>query len=313
MKRVFQKCLRRPGDDPLDPRLRVVSPLVPRGETTRGYFINNEQNLFVKLFKSLAPGRAAGGDVKLNSYKRIVISLILVLFPMTAFGNDASKAFYDGVSHYEAGRYDDALDSFLTISDQGIKNGKLAYNLGNTYMQKEELGRALLWYERAARLMPKDPDLIFNRNVAFSQVKDRQEDAENPVVSVLFFWKKGIPLKTLQWLAIATGGLFWTLFALTILLRRSPLKTAAILCGAFFALFAATALWDTAAESRIQKGVVLPKAVSVRSGLSDTATELFTLHAGSRVTVEQERGGWLRIAFAEGKIGWVKKETVGVI
>jgi len=245
--------------------------------------------------------------------KRVLIFLILLLLPITALGSDLSKAFYEGVSHYEAGRYDDALERFLSISDQGIENGKLAYNIGNTHMQKRDLGRAILWYERAARLMPKDPDLIFNRNVALAQVKDRQEETVNPVMSVLFFWKKGVPLKTLQWLAIGSGLLFWALLALQILLRNTPLKTAAALWGAVFAILASTAIWDTAMEARIQKGVVLPEAVSVRSGLSDTATELFTLHAGSRVVVEQQRGGWVRIAFAEGKIGWVKQETVGVI
>lgn len=251
--------------------------------------------------------------MKLNRYKRIVIFLILMMIPMAAFGNEASKVFYEGVSLYEEGRYDDALDRFLSIADKGVENGKLAYNIGNTHMQKEDLGRALLWYERAVRLMPKDPDLIFNRNVALAKVKDRQEETGNPVLSVLFFWKKGVPLKTLQWLAVGSGLLFWALLTLRILLRKTPLKTAAALCGALFALLASTALWDTAMESRIQNGVILPKAVSVRSGLSDTATELFTLHAGSRVVVEQERAGWIRIAFAEGKIGWVKKESVGVI
>ncbi|BCS96729.1 hypothetical protein DSLASN_23610 [Desulfoluna limicola] len=245
--------------------------------------------------------------------KRVLIVLILLMVPMTALGSDLSKAFYDGVSHYEAGRYDDALETFLSISDQGIENGKLAYNIGNAHMQKRDLGQAILWYERAARLMPGDPDLIFNRNVALAQVKDRQEEVANPVLSVLFFWKKGVPLKSLQWLAIGSGVVFWALLALQVFLRNTPMKTAAALCGALFAILASTALWDTAMDARIHKGVVLPKAVSVRSGLSDTATELFTLHAGSRVVVEQQRGGWVRIAFAEGKIGWVKKEAVGVI
>jgi hypothetical protein len=313
MTRMCQKCLRRPEDDSLGSGLRAVLPLVPRDETTRGHFINNEESPFSKFFTSLAPGRATGGDVKLTGYKRIVIFLILMLLPMTAFANDASKVFYEGVSLYEEGRYNDALERFVSIADKGIENGKLAYNIGNTHMQKGDLGRALLWYERAARLMPKDPDLVFNRNVALAQVKDRQEETGNPVFSVLFFWKKGVPLKTLQWLAIGSGLLFWAFLTLYLLLRQTPLKTAAALSGALFALLASTALWDTAVTSRIQNGVVLPKAVSVRSGLSDTATELFTLHAGSRVVVEQERSGWVRIGFAEGKIGWVKKETVGVI
>jgi len=33
------------------------------------YSGTTNQDLFVKLFKSLAPGRAAGGDMELNSYR----------------------------------------------------------------------------------------------------------------------------------------------------------------------------------------------------------------------------------------------------
>lgn len=244
--------------------------------------------------------------------KRILMVLILLL-PVSALGNETSKVFYEGVSHYEAGGYEEALTRFLSIAERGIQNGKLAYNIGNTSMQRGELGSAILWYERAARLIPGDPDLIFNRNVALAQVKDRQEEGENPILSVLFFWERGLPLRSLQWLAIGSGLLFWTLLLFYLLLRRPPIKTAALLFGALFAIVGATALWDTSSVSRIKRGVVLPEAVSIRSGLSDTATELFTLHAGSRVIVEKERAGWIRIAFAEGKIGWVKKESVGVI
>ena len=244
--------------------------------------------------------------------KRILMVLIL-LIPALASGNEASKAFYDGVSHYEAGRYDEALAQFLTIAQTGTQNGKLAYNIGNTWMQKREVGKAILWYERAARLMPGDPDLIFNRNVALAQVKDRPEERETPMLSVLFFWKRGIPLKTLQGLAIGAGLLLWTLALAGLFWGRPPLKSATLIVGALFAVLASTAIWDTATRTGSTRAVILPSAVSIRSGLSDTATELFTLHSGSQVSVEKERGDWVRIVFAEGKIGWVKKESVGVI
>jgi len=39
----------------------MLSPLVPRGESIRKNFHKITPNLFVKLFKSLATGRAAGG------------------------------------------------------------------------------------------------------------------------------------------------------------------------------------------------------------------------------------------------------------
>ena len=61
LKWAEKTCLRRPGDDPLDPILRMPSPFVPQGEDLREGFYEIKQDLFIKLFKSLAPGRAAGG------------------------------------------------------------------------------------------------------------------------------------------------------------------------------------------------------------------------------------------------------------
>jgi len=53
--------LAKVASPPLDPRLQLISPLVPWGEISRVNFYEINQDLFVKLFKSLAPGRAAGG------------------------------------------------------------------------------------------------------------------------------------------------------------------------------------------------------------------------------------------------------------
>jgi SH3-like domain-containing protein len=59
--------------------------------------------------------------------------------------------------------------------------------------------------------------------------------------------------------------------------------------------------------------VILPGKVAVRSGYTDSATELFVLHEGTKVRVEREAENHLLIRYARGKIGWVKKEEAGVI
>jgi len=53
--------LAKVASPPLAPRLRKPFPFVPQGKSFREGFNEIGQNLFVKLFKSLAPGRAAGG------------------------------------------------------------------------------------------------------------------------------------------------------------------------------------------------------------------------------------------------------------
>jgi uncharacterized protein YgiM (DUF1202 family) len=51
----------------------------------------------------------------------------------------------------------------------------------------------------------------------------------------------------------------------------------------------------------------------VRSGLTEDSTELFVLHAGTKVKIGKERNGFYRISFSDTKIGWLKKSEVGII
>lgn len=51
----------------------------------------------------------------------------------------------------------------------------------------------------------------------------------------------------------------------------------------------------------------------MRSGFTDSATQLFVLHAGTRVRVERETDTHLLVRYTEDKIGWLKKSEAGII
>jgi len=45
--------------------------------------------------------------------------------------------------------------------------------------------------------------------------------------------------------------------------------------------------------------------VVVRSSPSDTGTELFILHEGTKVRVKEEISGWRNILVVDGREGWI--------
>ena len=55
---------------------------------------------------------------------------------------------------YAAGEYDVALADYEAILNDGKHSSALYYNLANTYFKLEQLGRAILYYNRALRLSP---------------------------------------------------------------------------------------------------------------------------------------------------------------
>ena len=248
------------------------------------------------------------------------LAVLLLLFGcLSAWGADGpettrlTRIFLDGVNAYEAGEYEDAVGAFDQVAAAGIDNAKLFYNLGNAHLKAGSLGRAVLWYERALRLAPGNPDLRFNHAYALSLVKDEREGKGAEVYQVLFFWRYRLGQRTVQWIAVGLNAGLFLLLSIRLLRGKRPLKGLGHLGLALTLLFAATALYNHYELRHVRYGVILPEAVSVRSGLSESATALFTLHAGTRVRVEREREGFFRIYFEEGKIGWVRADGVGII
>jgi len=59
--------------------------------------------------------------------------------------------------------------------------------------------------------------------------------------------------------------------------------------------------------------VIVQEESAVRSGIMETSTKLFELHAGTRVQVKAQKNGYLKIRLAKGRVGWVKPGDAKVI
>ncbi|MCK5097427.1 MAG: BatD family protein, partial [Desulfobacteraceae bacterium] len=76
--------------------------------------------------------------------------------------DESGTLFLEGVQEYQAGNFVKAADNFERITLSGTKNGELYYNTANAFLKAGDLGKAVLWYERAKKLIPFDADLKFN-------------------------------------------------------------------------------------------------------------------------------------------------------
>jgi tetratricopeptide (TPR) repeat protein len=243
----------------------------------------------------------------------IICIFFLALSAGDARADETAQAFLDGIHAYKAGDYPQAIKIFTRIADSGVKNGKLFYNLGNAHLKNNDLGLAILWYERALKLTPDDPDLKFNHAHALSLTRDEKGDKQNPILRILFFWKYGLSPGLIQWCAAILNLIFWVYAAVRMILNRRPMNTLGSLLLAIALVFMATAFYNYHESAVVKHAVILAPEVPVRSGLTEDATQLFILHAGTKVKIEREMEGFYRIYFSEGKIGWVRKSDAGMI
>ncbi|BBO83822.1 hypothetical protein DSCO28_43880 [Desulfosarcina ovata subsp. sediminis] len=239
--------------------------------------------------------------------------LLLLNLPVGAWGTEDAHTFMDGTAAYQKGDWPAAIDAFQRLADSGIDNGLLFYNLGNAYLKNDDVGHAILWYERALKRTPGNPDLHFNYNYALTLTRDEPGEKESPLLRILFFWKYQLSTATVRWAALLLNAALWTALAVLAVRKKRLLRPSTLLTAAAALIFTATAIFNYIEAAHMHDAVILPQEVAVRSGFTDTATQLFVLHAGTRVRVERDSGDYRLIRYTDDKIGWVKKADAGII
>jgi tetratricopeptide (TPR) repeat protein len=247
----------------------------------------------------------------------VLVVLILVVrapaSPQDGRAQENAHRFVAAMEAYKAKDYEKAIQEMEPIAQSGVCNGALYYDLGNAYLKDHQLGRAILWYERALKLRPNDPDLRFNADYARSLTRDAPDDKAVSPWRVFFFWKYRLSQRAVVLVAVVFNLLFWTVLIARRLANRRGLRYAAMAVAAPAVIFTMTALFNYYEAAHIRQGIVLDEQVAVRSGLDQTSTQLFVLHAGTKIRVLKHNGTHLQIRFGKDKIGWIEAEAVGVI
>lgn len=243
----------------------------------------------------------------------LLIFLLVAAAAPPCAAQENARRFISAMEAYKSRQYAAAAEELEAIAQSGVRNGQLYYNLGNAYLKNGDLGRAILWYERALKLMPSDPDLKFNLDYARSLTRDAKEEASASLVRIFFFWKYQLSSRAVLLSAMAFNLIFWCLLTAYGLTRRRALRHAAAIALMPAVVFVFTAAFNYHEAAHQRRAVVLNAQVAVRSGLESTSTELFVLHAGARVKVLKQMPGHCQIRFSKDKIGWVENSVVGVI
>lgn len=244
---------------------------------------------------------------------RILLFFAIVLPSLPCPAQEHARQFLSAVEAYKTEDYAGAAQILTAIAESGVHNGQLYYDIGNAYLKNNDMGRAILWYERALNLLPHDPDLRFNYNYARSLTKDVQESSAAPLMHILFFWKYQLSAGAIIKLALIFNLLFWSLTLFWRITRRRSLYYAALTALLPATIFILTAAFNYYEAAHHTQAIVLPEKVAVRSGLKPTSTELFQLHAGAKVTIVRQMQDHVQIQFSEDKIGWVEGQAVGRI
>ena len=253
---------------------------------------------------------------KTSPYNSIIITVCIFLCSVgTIYAQNSPGLFAEGNQYYRNGHYEEALQTYLNIMQNGYESGALYYNIGNTYYKLQITGKAVLFYQRAKRLIPDDEDLNANIQILSLSVADKITPL--PDVFYIRYWKQFCTMTTsagwkavliAAWLAAALCaiGFFFTPYPG---LRRIT-KIFFVTCIIITGISALVIYSHHQIETGSISGVIMPPEINVFSSPSNTGTELFKLHEGTLVELKRTSGDWIEIRIADGKVGWIRSTDV---
>lgn len=209
-----------------------------------------------------------------------------------------------------------AAQRFESLVVAGIRNGYLEYNLGNTYLQLSDMGRAILHYRRAERLIPGDALLAENLGVARTRLLlNIPPTRSGAVYRALFFWHYQASPRGRLVAAFLGYIAFWVLLSLRAIFPKSWLITGAVIAGLVWLATGGSLAVQRWQDRTIPDAVVIANDVTVYKGPGGTYQKQFeqSLQAGVEVRIREERGEWRRIELSDGSSGWVRRDTIELI
>ena len=244
----------------------------------------------------------------------------LLLVACSAAPLTAQEAIFDeGNRLYQEGDFAGAVELYERILESGVESGELHYNLGNAWFRLGELGPAILHYERARRIMPRDDALGANLELARSLTSDQVPPLPGFwLFRVARWWVDLLSRPAL--LAVVTLAWLTAMSALIVVVagRGEFLlvwsRRAAAGAGVVTLVFGLGLLAREIDVGRADEAVIMAEEAAVHSAPSDDDELLiFTVHEGTKVRVERRSDEWVEIVLEDGKVGWVRSGRLVLI
>ena len=227
------------------------------------------------------------------------------------------KSFEDGNAFYAKNLFDSALDAYHAVLEAGYESWELYFNMGNAYYRKVDYPKAILYYEKALKLNPKQEDVKNNLALAELKITDRFESL--PPFALSAAWQKfcGIfPMKA--WAA------FILVFALLILVCIVTYRTGQTYRSkraSFLGLVIVGLLWvlsfaaggTSYKQFHKEQGIVMAESVALQDSPDAGSSSAITLHEGSKVSIEDKIEPYYQVRIKDGSKGWIPMSAIEMI
>lgn len=233
-------------------------------------------------------------------------------------GKGPSQIFRLGNETYEKDQFEEAIAYYRAIVDRGVRNGDLYFNLANAYFRTGDFGHSVLFYEKAKRLRPRDPDIVHNLDYARTFLIDKEIKSDRlpgSLETLLILHRQTTLNETLWLLAILS-----VCFAGMLIFKMLRLKFAEkVLYGYLRGVVLVLLLLQVVStgfkvwvEEPQREGVILIDSVNATSA-PNSDQQLLELNSGTRVQILDIRNGYAHIRLPNGVPAFIHDEDIGEV
>ena len=243
------------------------------------------------------------------------IFFILLALVSSVVWCQSNALFEQGKEHYKNGKFQEAINAWEKVLDNGKHSASLYFNLGNANYKLNNIGPSIYYYEKALQLAPADSDIKTNLKFA----ENTRIDAIEPLPkTILKRWYEQLAgaLTYDGWAVTSVvGAILFVLLFLSYWFSASETKkrlffitsVVSILVLLVGLVMAYQTYGDVLQDT---PAIVFSESTQVKSEPNMGSETAFILHEGTKVQITATEDKWIRVLLANGKDGWIPASDV---
>jgi tetratricopeptide (TPR) repeat protein len=244
-----------------------------------------------------------------------IVAVFLTLYTVCLNAQNNERLFAAANQMYQSGNYTAAAEQYEQILKSRALSKETYYNLGNTYFRLNQIGRAMLNYERALRFSPSDADILYNIAIAKTKLVDDIESVDDTFIIRWLRQLRGV-LSSDGWSAFGlfflwigiSGLVVWLLGAQRLWKKRGFIAGLVLIPLSCIPFLLANSTMSTAQSN--QYAIIMALETPLRPVPDTSATTTMLLHEGLKVIIQDSNEHFINVRLPNGEVGWLERPAV---
>lgn len=251
--------------------------------------------------------------------------IITVILSITAVVSYALPTAEQADSAYNKESYRDAIKLYSEAIASDGATSDLYYNIGNAYYRDNQLGKAVVSYERALAINPSNQEARINLDFVKTRIEDAPEDDSSFLYNLHL---KVVSLITPNaWAVLALlsfimliGAVALYIFSSDVTLRKVGFFSAIVFCFIFGYIFAISYQTANAGRNHNEAVVIVPTTTlsSAPRSSRNEKEKVVPIHEGTKVLIidslstpdDLHVGRWYDVKINNSSRGWLNAADV---